>query len=90
MADKKAKTEKKAVNPNTIRTGDTVKIIAGDHKGETAKVTKVLPREDKAILDKFCDRERHLSKRAAQANGGSTKKTVFHGIDLSNLKKEGK
>ncbi len=73
-----------------IKTGDTVKIIAGAHKGETAKVTKVLPAENKAILDKFCDRERHLARRAAAANGGATKKTVFVGIDLSNLKKEGK
>ncbi len=69
-----------------IKTGDTVKIIAGAHKGETAKVTKVLPAEHKAILDKFCDKERHLSRRAAAANGGSTTKTVFAGIDLSNLK----
>ena len=73
-----------------IKTGDTVKIISGAHKGETAKVTKVMPKEGKAILDKFCDKERHLSRHAAQANGGVTTKTVFAGIDLSNLKKEGK
>lgn len=73
-----------------IVTGDTVKIIAGAHKGETAKVTKVFPAENKAILDKFCDRERHLSRRAASANGGATTKNVFAKIDLSNLKKEGK
>ncbi|MBR0480553.1 KOW motif-containing protein [Candidatus Saccharibacteria bacterium] len=69
-----------------IKTGDTVKIIAGSFKGETAKVTKVLPAENKAILDKFCDKERHLSRRAAATNGGATTKTVFAGIDLSNLK----
>ncbi len=90
MADKKTtkKTMKISESKNII-VGDTVKIISGSHKGETAKVTKVLPKEHKAILDKFCDIERHLSKRAAQAVG-STKKTVFRGIDLSNLKKEAK
>ena len=96
MADKK-KADKKAAKKVMKRSeskhiivGDTVKIISGDHKGETAKVTRVLPAEHKAVLDKFCDIERHLSKRAAQANGGSSKKTVFRGIDLSNLKKEAK
>lgn len=85
-----AKKAMKISESKHIIVGDTVKIIAGAHKGETAKVTKVLPRENKAILDKFCDVERHLSKRAAQVNGGQSKKTVFRGIDLSNLKKEAK
>ena len=93
MATKKETTKKvmkRKDESKHIVTGDTVKIISGNHKGETAKVTKVLPAENKAILDKFCDRERHLSRRAAQANGGATTKTVFTKIDLSNLKKEGK
>lgn len=93
MAKDAKKVEKKAMKRSEakgITVGDTVKILSGDHKGSTAKVVRVLPREHKAILDQFCDVERHLSKRAAQLNGGNTKKTVFRGIDLSNLKKEAK
>ena len=30
-----------------VKTGDTVKIIAGKYKGETGEVTKVFPKENK-------------------------------------------
>lgn len=69
-----------------IKTGDMVKIIAGDNKGKTAKVIKVSPKENKAFLEGIEVRERHL--RATQFNPKGGKKTVHLGIDLSNLKKE--
>ncbi len=69
-----------------IKTGDMVKIIAGDNKGKTAKVVKVSPKENKAFLEGIEVRERHL--RATQFNPKGGKKTVHLGIDLSNLKKE--
>ncbi|MBQ3430085.1 50S ribosomal protein L24 [Candidatus Saccharibacteria bacterium] len=71
---------------STIKTGDMVKILAGDNKGKTAKVVKVSPKENKAFLEGIEVRERHL--RATQFNPKGGKKTVHLGIDLSNLKKE--
>ena len=71
-----------------IKTGDMVKIIAGDNKGKTAKVVKVSPKENKAFLEGIEVRERHLKKTQFNPAGG--KKTIHVGINLSNLKKEGK
>jgi large subunit ribosomal protein L24 len=34
-----------------IKTGDTVQIIAGKDKGRTGKVTKVLPKDGKVIVE---------------------------------------
>lgn len=71
-----------------LKTGDTVKIIAGDNKGKTAKIVKMDKRNGKACLEGIGVRERHLGKTPINPQGG--KKTVHVGINLSNLKKEGK
>ena len=71
---------------NSIKTGDMVKVIAGDNKGKIAKVVKLDPKAGKAFLEGIEVRERHL--RATQFNPKGGKKTVHLGIDLSNLKKE--
>lgn len=72
----------------TLKTGDTVKVIAGDHKGTAAKIVKVDRTAHKAMLENLNLRERHL--RATQYNPKGGKKTIHVGIDLSNLKKEDK
>ena len=69
-----------------IKTGDTVKVLSGDHKGKTAKVVKVLPNEDKAFLEGIGERTRHV--RANQMNPKGSKKTIHVGIHLSKLKVE--
>lgn len=71
-----------------LKTGDTVKIISGDNKGKTAKIVKMDKKNHKAMLDGIEVRERHLKKTQFNPAGG--KKTIHVGIDLSNLKKEGK
>lgn len=71
-----------------LKTGDTVKIISGDNKGKTAKIVKMDRRNGKAMLEGIGVRERHLGKTPYNPQGG--KKNVHVGIDLSNLKKEGK
>ncbi len=35
----------------SIKTGDTVKIISGSHKGKEVKVLQVLPKKGAAILE---------------------------------------
>lgn len=72
-----------------LKTGDLVKVIAGDHKGQTAKIIKMLPTKNQALLEGLGVRERHIKATAVNPKGG--KKTVHLGIHLSNLQKvEGK
>lgn len=71
-----------------LKVDDQVKIIAGDHKGETAKIVKMDRKNHKAMLEGIGVRERHLRKTQFNPTGG--KKKVHVGIDLSNLKKEDK
>ncbi len=72
----------------SLKVGDKVKIIAGDHKGEIAEIVKVDKKAGKAMLKDIAVRERHLRKTQYNPAGG--KKTVHVGIDFSNLKKEDK
>ena len=65
-----------------IKTGDKVMVIAGDKKGQSAKVVKV--KDGKAYLEGIEVRERHMKKSYMNPKGG--KKTIHVGIDLSNLK----
>ena len=71
-----------------IKTGDTVTIIAGDNKGKSGKVVKMDFKNHQAMIEGIGVRERHL--RATQFNPKGGKKDIHVGIDLSNLKKEGK
>ena len=71
-----------------IKTGDTVTIIAGDNKGKSGKVVKMDLKNHQAMIEGIGVHERHL--RATQLNPKGGKKDIHVGIDLSNLKKEGK
>lgn len=72
-----------------LKTGDNVMIIAGDHKGQTAKIVKMDRKNHKAMLDGIGVINRTVKPSRLYPRGG--KKTVHVGIDLSNLKKvEGK
>ena len=71
-----------------LKSGDMVKIIAGDHKGQTGKIVKMDRAAQKAMIEGIGIRERHI--KATQFNPKGGKKDIHVGIDLSNLKKEGK
>ncbi len=71
-----------------LKTGDKVVIIAGDNKGKSGKIVKMDIKGHKAMVEGIEVRERHLKKTQFNPAGG--KKTIHVGIDLSNLKKEGK
>lgn len=72
----------------SLKTGDKVKVLSGDHKGEIAEIVKVDKKNGKAMLKDINIVERHVRKTYYNPQGG--KKSVHVGIDLSNLKKEGK
>lgn len=65
-----------------IKTGDSVLIISGDHKGETGKVVKVFRTENRAIVEGLNMVKRHV-KPTAQSPGGIVEKESP--IHISNL-----
>ena len=67
-----------------MKTGDTVKVISGKLKGETAKIVRVARAEGKVFLENLRVVERHLKKSQANPNGGS--KSIHQGIHISNVK----
>lgn len=68
---------------NKIRTNDNVIVISGHFKGTTGKVSKVLPTENKVIVEGVNARKKHV-KPNSQNNEGSIK-TIYCPIDLSNV-----
>ena len=66
-----------------IKTGDTVRIIAGDHKGTEGKVTKVFIEKNKAIVEGANIVSKHEKPSAKNPQGGIVKKEAP--IHVSNL-----
>ena len=66
-----------------IKTGDTVRIIAGDHKGTEVKVTKVFVEKNKAIVEGANMVSKHEKPSANNPQGGIVKKEAP--IHISNL-----
>ncbi len=68
-----------------IKTGDTVKVIAGDDKGKTAEVLAVLRKEGKVLVKGV-----NLVKKAVKPTEENPKgghQFVERPIDISNVKK---
>jgi len=66
-----------------IKTGDTVKVIAGDHKGSEGKVLQVDREKNKAIVEGVNEVSKHEKPSANNPQGGITKKEAP--IHISNL-----
>ena len=66
-----------------IKTGDTVKVIAGNHKNKTGKVLAVLPKKLRAIVEGINLLTHYQKPTQAQPKGGITQKEGT--IHLSNL-----
>ncbi len=74
-----------------IKTGDTVRVIAGDHKGSEGTVTKILREKNKAIVEGVNMVSKHVKPDAANPQGGIVKKEAAMQIsNLSLLTKDGK
>ena len=69
-----------------LKSGDIVKIIAGDEKGKSAKIVSIDKKAGKACLEGIGLIERHIKASFMNPKGG--KKTIHVGIALSNLKLE--
>jgi large subunit ribosomal protein L24 len=66
-----------------IKKGDTVKVIAGDDKGKTGKVLRVIPSENRAVVEGLNIVTKHR-KPSAQNTSGKIDK-IEAPIHLSNL-----
>jgi len=66
-----------------IKTGDIVRVIAGDHKGEEGKVLKVDREKNKAIVEGVNMVSKHTKPSAKSPQGGIVKKEAP--IQISNI-----
>ena len=66
-----------------IKTGDTVRVIAGDHKGSEGKVVSVDREKNKAIVEGINMVSKHEKPSAQNPQGGIVKKEAP--IHVSNL-----
>ena len=66
-----------------IKTGDIVRVIAGDHKGSEGKVTKVDREKNKAIVEGVNMVSKHTKPSAKSPQGGIVKKEAP--IQISNI-----
>ncbi|AXG73202.1 50S ribosomal protein L24 [Flavobacterium arcticum] len=66
-----------------IKTGDTVKVIAGEDKGSEGKVLRVLREKNKAVVEGINMVSKHTKPSAKNPQGGIVKKEAP--IHISNL-----
>ena len=66
-----------------IKSGDTVRVIAGDHKGSEGKVLRVLKDKNRAIIEGVNMVSKHTKPSAKNPQGGIVKKEAS--MDISNV-----
>ena len=73
-----------------IKSGDTVRVIAGDHKGQEGKVQKVLIEKNTAIVEGVNMISKHEKPSASNPQGGiKEKEAPIHISNLSLINKSG-
>ena len=66
-----------------IKSGDTVRVIAGDHKGSEGKIVKVLLAKNKVIVEGVNMVKKHMKPSAQSPQGGIVEKEAL--IQISNI-----
>jgi large subunit ribosomal protein L24 len=66
-----------------IKSGDVVKVIAGDHKGSEGKVLRVIRDKNKAVVEGVNMVSKHTKPSAKNPQGGIVKKEAA--MHISNL-----
>jgi len=66
-----------------IKTGDNVRVIAGDHKGSEGKVVRIFREKNKAIVEGVNMVSKHVKPSATNPQGGIVKKEAA--IHISNI-----
>jgi large subunit ribosomal protein L24 len=66
-----------------VRQGDTVVVIAGKQKGARGKVMRVLPKDERVVVEGVNIRTKHIKPNQANPQGGRVKRE--YPIHLSNV-----
>ena len=66
-----------------IKSGDTVKVIAGNDKGKTGKVLEIISEKNRALVEGVNIVTKHVKPSAAKPEGGIEKTEAA--IHISNL-----
>ena len=66
-----------------LKSGDTVKVIAGDHKGSEGKILSIVKDEDRVLVEGVNLVSKHTKPNAQNPQGGITKKEAP--IHISNV-----
>jgi len=66
-----------------IKTGDTVKVIAGNDKGKSGKVLEIVAAKNRALVEGINIVTKHVKPSAAKPEGGIEKTEAA--VHLSNL-----
>jgi len=66
-----------------IRKGDTVEVVAGDHKGATGRVLRVIPKENKVVVQGQNIAKKHVRTSRKNPQGGRI--NVEQPIHISNV-----
>ena len=66
-----------------VKKGDTVQIIAGDHKGATGKILRVIPEKNKVLVQGHNMVHKHVRPSRRNPQGGRI--TIEQPIHISNV-----
>ena len=66
-----------------LKSGDTVKVIAGDHKGSEGKILSIVKDENRVLVEGVNLVSKHTKPNAQNPQGGITKKEAP--IHISNV-----
>ncbi|TXD46610.1 50S ribosomal protein L24 [Polaribacter sp. IC073] len=72
-----------------IKSGDTVKVIAGDHKGSEGKVLQIIKDKDRVLVEGVNLVSKHTKPSAQSPQGGIVKKEASLHISNVMLVEEG-
>jgi large subunit ribosomal protein L24 len=72
-----------------IKSGDTVKVIAGDHKGSEGKVLQIIREKDRVLVEGVNLVSKHTKPSAQSPQGGIVKKEASLHISNVMLVEEG-
>lgn len=73
-----------------IKSGDTVKVIAGDHKGSEGKVLRILKDKNRVLVEGVNMVSKHTKPSAANPQGGIVKQEASLHISNVALVEDGK
>ena len=66
-----------------IKSGDTVRVIAGDHKGSEGKILQIIKDKERAIVEGVNMVSKHTKPSAQSPQGGIVKKEAS--LHISNV-----